>query len=137
MIKTAAAFFSIIQSWDIAQCMAVRVNLKTTFTVHKSSFCVRILLPLCSALLCSALLLLLIRFMGDKSAGAPKPLLPPAGSLLSLSQSRPRWEHTGELSKYTIATIINVCSERAEFSRVVSSGSTCVLFLSTLQSLLY
>ena len=83
--------------------MAVRVNLKTTFTVHKSSFCVRILLPLCSALL-----LLLIRFMGDKSAGAPKPLLPPAGSLLSLSQSSLRWEHTGELSKYTIATIINV-----------------------------
>ena len=104
--------------------------MKTTFPVHKSSFCVRILLPLSH----SALLLLLIRFMGDKSAGAPKPLLPPAGSLLSLSQSRPRWEHTGELSKYTIATIINVCSERAEFSRVVSSGSTCVLFLSTLQS---
>ena len=46
---------------------AIRVNLKTTFPVHKSSFCVRILLPL-------SLLHLLIRFMGDKSAGAPKPL---------------------------------------------------------------
>ena len=30
----------------------------------------------------SALLLLLIRFMGDKSAGAPKPLLPAAPELL-------------------------------------------------------
>ena len=66
---------------------AVRVNLRTTFPVHKSSFCVRILLPLLAEWLLparfssvcmlslSALLLLLIRFMGDKSAGAPKPLL--------------------------------------------------------------
>ena len=61
---------------------AVRVNLRTTFPVHKSSFCVRILLPLLaewlvaaaarsSSVQCmlslSALLLLLIRFMGDKS----------------------------------------------------------------------
>ena len=78
---------------------AVRVNLKTTFPVHKSSFCVRILLPL-------SLLHLLIRFMGDKSAGAPKPLTTQSityvcmqskrkreGSLLFLSFSFFKWFH--------------------------------------------
>ena len=61
-----------------------RVNLKTTFPVHKSSFCVRILLPpelhALSSFSALLLTLLLIRFMGDKSGGASAKAAPTSSS---------------------------------------------------------
>jgi hypothetical protein len=58
--------------------------LKTTFPVHKSSFCVRILLPpelhALSSFSALLLTLLLIRFMGDKSGGASAKAAPTSSS---------------------------------------------------------
>ena len=76
MIKTGGSIFFFF--------FYPRVNLKTTFPVHKSSFCVKILLPpelhALSSFSALLLTLLLIRFMGDKSGGASAKAAPTSSS---------------------------------------------------------